>query len=59
MGAERIRDIENDYDPVTCRLPYEFENRWFRLAYRAGEGVTALIDKRTGKNLIGKGKRFI
>lgn len=55
VGAERIRDIENDYDPVTYRLPYEFENRWFRLCYRPREGVTALVDKRTGQNLTGKG----
>lgn len=55
VGAERVRDIENDYDPVTCKLPYEYENKWFRLEYRAGDGVTALIDKRTGRNLCGKG----
>ncbi len=56
VGAERIRDIENDYDPITYRLPYEFENRWFRLCYAPGEGVTALTDKRTGRNLSGKGE---
>ena len=56
VGAERVRDIVNDYDPVTYRLPYEFENRWFRLCYRPNQGVTALVDKRTGKNLVGKGE---
>lgn len=55
VGAERIRDIVNDYDPVTYRLPYEFENRWFKLCYRTGQGVTALIDKATGRNLSGRG----
>ena len=54
VGAERIRDIVNDYDPDTCRLPYETENRWFKLCYRPGQGITALIDKRTGKNLSGR-----
>lgn len=53
VGAERIRDIENDYDPDTCRLPYETENRWFKLCYRPGQGITALIDKGTGKDLNG------
>ena len=33
VGAERVRDIVNDYDPVTYRLPYEYENRWFHLCY--------------------------
>lgn len=54
VGAERIRDIVNDYDPVTYRLPYEYENRWFRLTYRPGDGITAVIDKRTGINLSGR-----
>lgn len=55
VGAERVRDIVNDYDPVSYRLPYGFENRFFRLTYRVHEGVTALIDKRTGRNLLGQG----
>lgn len=52
VGAERVRDIENSYDPVTFRLPYEFENRYFRLCYRPGEGITAFVDKRTGKDML-------
>ena len=44
VGAEGVRDILNDYDPVTCRLPYQFENRWFRLRYEAGRGLTGLHD---------------
>ena len=39
VGAERIRDIVNDYDPVTFRLPYSFENRFFRLEYQVGKGL--------------------
>ena len=56
VGAERVRDIVNDYDPVTYRLPYEYENRWFHLCYCPHEGVTALVDKRTGQNLLGLGE---
>ena len=41
--------------PVSFRLPYGYENRWFRLDCRAGDGVTALVDKRSGKNLLGPG----
>lgn len=55
VGAERIRDIVNEYDTVTYRLPYGYETPWFCLEYRTGTGVTALVDKRTGKNLLGEG----
>ena len=42
VGAERVRDIVNDYDPVTYRLPYEYENRWFPSGATAPiRGVTA------------------
>lgn len=52
VGSERIRDIVNDYDPISYKLPYEFENQWFLLKYRPKDGVTAFVDKRTGKNLL-------
>ncbi|MDD7739600.1 MAG: hypothetical protein PUJ62_05950 [Lachnospiraceae bacterium] len=55
VGAERIRDIVNDYDPVTYRLPYEMENRWFRLTYRPKEGITGFYSKTDGRNLLGEG----
>lgn len=55
VGAERIRDIENDYDPVTYRLPYEAETACFQLRYRVHEGVLSLVDKRTGRELLGEG----
>ncbi len=55
VGAERVRDIINNYDPVSYRLPYGYENRWFRLDCRPGDGVTALVDKRNNKNLLADG----
>jgi len=55
VGAERVRDIVNDYDPVTYRLPYEFENDFFLLRYAPGDGITAFVDKRTGKSLLAEG----
>ncbi|HIT34795.1 MAG TPA: hypothetical protein IAC31_09275 [Candidatus Faecousia intestinigallinarum] len=51
-GAERVRDIVNTFDPVSFQLPYQVENRWFRLCYRTGEGISALINKATGQNLL-------
>lgn len=58
VGAERIRDIVNDYDPVTYRLPYEFENAYFRLCYRPGDGITSLWDKAKNRELLGEGIPF-
>ncbi len=55
VGAERVRDIVNDFDPETYRLPYEVENPWFRIAYRVGEGFTAFVNKTTGQDMLGSG----
>lgn len=52
VGSERIRDIVNDYDSISYKLPYAFENKWFKIAYRPGEGVLSFIDKRNGHNLM-------
>ena len=52
MGAEEVRDIVNDYDPVSYRLPYEVETPYFRLRYRQGEGITAFVDKRTCNDML-------
>ena len=49
VGAEQVRDIVNDYDPVTFRLPYGFENRFFRLEYEVGRGLCSLYDKAHGR----------
>ncbi|HIZ48007.1 MAG TPA: hypothetical protein H9810_04740, partial [Candidatus Gemmiger excrementavium] len=54
VGAERIRDIVNAFDPVTYRLPYEFENQFFRLEYQVGKGLCRLYDKRSGRDLLPK-----
>ena len=39
IGAERIQDIVNEYEPITYKLPYEIENDWFKITYRIGEGI--------------------
>ncbi len=53
VGAEGIRDIVNDYDPITYRLPYEVETPFIRLCYKPGEGITSFVDKRTNTEMAG------
>lgn len=55
VGAERVRDIVNDYDPESFRLPYGMENEWFSIRWRIGEGVTSFVDKRTGAEMLRDG----
>lgn len=52
MGADRVLDIINDYKPEDCRLPYQFQNDWFRLVYEPGKGITQFINQATGKNML-------
>lgn len=55
VGAERVKDIVNTYDPVSCRLPYELENEWFKISYRPGEGITSFYNKKTGTEMMKEG----
>ncbi len=55
VGAESVRDIVSDYDPVTYLLPTRFENDFFRLEYRVHEGITSFTDKKAGAELLGEG----
>lgn len=55
MGAERVRDIVNTYDPVTYTLPYALENEWIKVCYEIGKGVTSLYDKKAGRELLLEG----
>lgn len=52
VGSELVRDIINDFDAVTYKLPYEFENSWFQLTYRQGEGITGFWDKEQNQSLM-------
>lgn len=36
MGAERVRDIINDYDTESYKLPYGLENDFFRISWKVG-----------------------
>lgn len=55
VGSERVRDIVNDYDPISYLLPYEAQNEFFRLTYAPGEGVTGLWNRRSGESLLPEG----
>ena len=45
MGSERVKDIVNEYDPVTYTLPYGVENDYFKISYEVGKGVTSFVIK--------------
>ena len=51
-GSEGIRDIVNNYDAVTYRLPYEFENDWFYLSYEPSTGIKEFRNKKTNTSLL-------
>lgn len=55
VGAERVRDIINDYDTETCQLPYRLENEWLRICYRVGEGITSFFHKKAGIEMLRPG----
>ena len=55
VGAERVRDVVNDFDPETYRLPYGVENEWFRIGYRVGEGFTSFYNKQAGCEMLTDG----
>lgn len=59
VGAERVRDIVNEYDKESCRLPYCLENDWFRISYSIGEGITSFYNKKSGTEMLKGGtERF-
>lgn len=45
VGAERVKDIINNYDPISYKLPYQIENEYFKIAYEIGKGVTSFYNK--------------
>ena len=55
VGAERVKDIVNDYDTESYRLPYGLENQWFRISWKVGEGITSFYNKKTGTEMLKSG----
>lgn len=52
VGAERVRDIVNTYDPESYKLPYGLENDWFRISYKIGEGITSFYNKKSQTEML-------
>ncbi|GFI24526.1 hypothetical protein IMSAGC011_03327 [Lachnospiraceae bacterium] len=55
IGAERVRDIVNNYDQESYQLPYRLENNWFRIRYQIGQGVVSFQNKKDGAELLKEG----
>ncbi|WP_273323632.1 hypothetical protein [Vallitalea guaymasensis] len=45
VGAERVKDIVNDYDTTNYKIPYGIENDYFKISYEIGKGVTSFYNK--------------
>ncbi|MBZ9685706.1 hypothetical protein G9F72_004990 [Clostridium estertheticum] len=45
IGAERVKDIVNNYDLKSYKLPYQIENAYFKISYEIGKGVTSFYNK--------------
>lgn len=54
-GSELVRDIVNDFDPETYTLPYYIENKFFRISYEIGKGITSFLRKSDGRELLKPG----
>lgn len=52
VGAESVRDIVNSYDPHSYLLPHQLENKWFRISYQPGEGITEFVYKPENRPLL-------
>lgn len=55
VGAERVRDIVNEYDTESYRLPYALENDWFKISYKIGEGITSFYNKKREVEMLKDG----
>ncbi len=55
VGAERIRDVVNDFDAVTYTLPYGIENDYFKISYEIGKGITSFYNKAEQREMLKDG----
>ncbi|AEE15914.1 glycoside hydrolase [Treponema brennaborense] len=54
-GSERVRDIVNEYDPVTYTLPYQIDSPYFRITFSVGGGITGVYDRVHDRELLSDG----
>jgi len=55
VGREQVRDVVNDYDPISYLLPYQMENKFFRICYELGRGVVSFYNKIDGTEMMKSG----
>ncbi len=55
VGAERVKDIVNNYDAKSYKLPYQIENDYFKIAYEIGKGVTSFYNKVDNVEMLKEG----
>ncbi len=55
VGSERVRDIINDYDKESYKLPYQLENEFFKISYEIGKGITSFYNKLEQKEMLKDG----
>lgn len=59
VGVESVRDIVNDYDKESYKLPHGLENRWFHIGYEIGKGITSFYNKKSSTEMLKDGlERF-
>lgn len=58
-GLDGVRDLEKTYQSAlisgSAVSPYSLENRFFKVCYEEGRGITSIYDKTSGKELIQPG----
>lgn len=55
IGSERVKDIVNNYDPKSYKLPYQIENDYFKIAYEIGKGITSFYNKIDNVEMLKQG----
>lgn len=55
VGSERVKDIVNNYDPKSYKLPYQIENDYFKIAYEIGKGITSFYNKVDNVEMLKQG----
>lgn len=54
VGAERVRDIVNEYDNESYMLPYGLENEFLKISWKVGKGITSFYNKKTQQEMCGQ-----
>lgn len=55
VGSERVKDVVNNYDTKSYKLPYQIENDYFKIAYEIGKGITSFYNKADNVEMLKEG----